>query len=72
MKLYVTRFRRSFHCGGRIWELLLKITKKKCSSEKNSYYWLSYDGLKKIISMNTYDHLELEQMIIEKKRHFSY
>ena len=31
------------------------------SSEK-SYYWLIYDGLKNIISMNPYDHLESEQM----------
>ena len=40
---------------------------KSCSSEKNSYYWLSYDGLKKIISINPYDNLESEQTRIEKR-----
>ena len=28
------------------------------SSESNSYYWLSFDGLKSIISMNPVEHLE--------------
>ena len=31
---------------------------EKSSSEKNSYYWLSYDGIKKYISMILYEHLE--------------
>ena len=44
--------------------------RKTCSSENNSYYWLSYDGLKNIISVNPYDHLESEQTRIEEKRHF--
>ena len=33
---------------------------------KKTYYWLSYDGLKTIISMNPYKHLESEQAMIEK------
>ena len=40
------------------------------SSETNSYYWLSYDGLKTIIPMKPYDHLEPEQERIDKNRHF--
>ena len=41
------------------------------SSETNSYYWLCYDGLKVIISMNSYNHLESEQERIEKKKNFT-
>ena len=33
-------------------------------------YWLRFDGLKKTISMIPYDHSELEQYRIEKKRQF--
>ena len=32
-----------------------------CSSETNSYCWLSFDGLKSIISMNPYENLESEK-----------
>ena len=39
-----------------------------CSSETNSYYWLSFDGLKSIISMNPVEHLESEKSTIENKR----
>ena len=28
-----------------------------CSSERKYYYWLSFDGLKLIISMNPFEHL---------------
>ena len=28
-----------------------------CSIENKSYYWLRYDGIKKMISMNSYGHL---------------
>ena len=28
-----------------------------CASESNSYYWVSLDRLKSIISMNPYEHL---------------
>ena len=32
-----------------------------CLSETNYYYWLSFDGLKSIISMNPVEHLESEK-----------
>ena len=41
-----------------------------CSSETNSYYWLSFDELKNIISMNPYDHIESGKTRMEKKRKF--
>ena len=41
-----------------------------CSRESNSYYWLSLDGLKSIISMNPYEHLQSEKSRIEKKSRF--
>ena len=43
---------------------------KQMVQVKNVYYWLSYDGLKKIIPNNPYDRLESEQTGIEKKIHF--
>ena len=49
----------------RIWKLWYKIT-NKIVQVKNSYYWLIYDGIKNIISMNPYDHLESEQSRIGK------
>ena len=41
-----------------------------CASESNSYYWLSLDGLKSIISMNPYEHLLSEKSRIENKSQF--
>ena len=41
-----------------------------CSSESNSYYWLSLDGIKSIISMNPYEHLQSEKTKIENKSRF--
>ena len=41
-----------------------------CSSETKSYYWLIFDGLKSIISMNPVEHLESEKTRIEKKSQF--
>ena len=41
-----------------------------CSSETNSYYWLCFDGLKSIISMNHYEHLESGKTRIENKSQF--
>ena len=38
-------------------ENVIDNNKKACSGEE-SYYLLSYDGLNKIISMNTYENLE--------------
>ena len=38
-----------------------------CSSESNSYYWLSLDGLKSIISMHPYENLLSEKSRIENK-----
>ena len=40
------------------------------SSESNYYYWLSLDGLKSIISMNPYKHLQSEKSRIENKIRF--
>ena len=51
-------------------ETVIKNNEKTCSSENNSYYWLIYDWLKNIISMNPYDNLESEQTRIEGKRSF--
>ena len=51
-------------------ENAIETNKHNFSSEKNSYYWFIYDGLKNIISMNPYDHLQSEQTRIEKKKHF--
>ena len=42
-----------------------------CSNESNSYYWLSLDGLKSIISMNPYEYLQPEKSRIENKSRFS-
>ena len=39
-------------------ETVIENNENLCSSETNSYYWLSFDGLKTIISMNPYDHIE--------------
>ena len=70
IKLCATIFILAFHCGRRIWKLLFKI-KKNCLSEEKYYYWLSHYGLKKVISMNPYDHLESEQTRIEKEKFYS-
>ena len=35
-----------------------------------SYYWLSFNGLKSIISMNRYEHLQSRKTIIENKSRF--
>ena len=40
------------------------------SRETKSYYWLSFDGLKYIISMNPVEHLESERTRIENKSQF--
>ena len=40
------------------WETVIENNKRLCSNETNSYYWLSFDGLKYIISMNPVEHLE--------------
>ena len=37
---------------------------------QNSCYWLIYDGLKDIIAMNLYSHLESDKERIDKKIHF--
>ena len=49
---------------------MIEKNETNCLSETNSYYWLSFDELKNIISMNPYEHLELEQVRIEKNRCF--
>ena len=42
-------------------ETIIENNECLCSSESNSYYWLSMDGLKPIISMNPYEHLQSEK-----------
>ena len=39
-------------------ETVIENNERLCSSETNYYYWLSFDGLKSIISMNPVEHLE--------------
>ena len=39
-------------------ETMIENNEWLCASESNSYYWLSLDGLKSIISMNPYAHLQ--------------
>ena len=39
-------------------------------SKTKSYYWLGFDGIKYIISMNLYEHLKSEKTRMEKKRQF--
>ena len=39
-------------------EIMIENNEWLCSSESNSYYWLIFDGLKSIISMNPYEHLQ--------------
>ena len=48
-------------------ETVMEKIYKLCSSETDSYYWLIFDGIKQIISMNPYEYLESEKTIIEKK-----
>ena len=47
-----------------------KNNERLCSSETNSYYWLSFDGLKSIISTKPVEHLESEKTRIENKSEF--
>ena len=47
-------------------ETVIENNQNLCSSETNSYYWLRFDGLKRIISMNPYDHLQSEKTILKK------
>ena len=42
-------------------ETMIEKNQWLCESESNSYYWLSLDGLKSIISMNPYEHLLSEK-----------
>ena len=42
-------------------ETVIENNERLCSSETKSYYWLSFDGLKSIISMNPDEHLESEK-----------
>ena len=57
-----------------LWKEYLETTIEKnewlCASESNSYYWLSLDWLKSIISMNPYEHLLSEKSRIENKIQF--
>ena len=49
-------------------EIVIENNESLCSIETNFYYWLSFDGIKSIISMNPIEHLESEKMRIENKR----
>ena len=51
-------------------ETMIEKNQWLCASESNSYYWLSLDGLKSIISMNPYEHLLSEKSRIENKSQF--
>ena len=51
-------------------ETVIKNNERLCSSETNSYYWLRFDRLKSIISMNPVEHLESWKTRIENKRQF--
>ena len=51
------------------WKLLFEITEKLIQMKKY-YYWLSYDGLKKTVLMNPYEHLESEKMRRDEKIYF--
>ena len=51
-------------------ETMIENNEWLCSSESNSYYWLSLDGLKSIISINPYEHLLSEKSRIENKSQF--
>ena len=42
-------------------ETVIENNENLCSSETNSYNWLSFDGIKTNISMNPYNHLELKK-----------
>ena len=48
-------------------ETMIEDNESLCSSETKSYYWLSFDRLKYIISMNPVEHLESEKTRIENK-----
>ena len=39
-------------------ETVIENNERSCSSETNSYYWLSFERFKSIISMNPVEHLE--------------
>ena len=41
-----------------------------CSFKTNFNYWFSFDGIRSIISMKHFEHLESEKTRIEKKRRF--
>ena len=49
---------------------MIENNERLCSSEANSYYWLSFDGLKSIISINPYENLEPEKNKNREKIHF--
>ena len=51
-------------------ETVIENNENLYSIETNSYYWLSFDGLKFFFSMNPYDHIESEKTRIEKKYSF--
>ena len=59
-----------------LWKEYLETVKENnerlCSNEKNSYYWLSFDGIKFIISMNPVEHLESEKKNREQKSIFDW
>ena len=47
-------------------ETVIENNERLCSIEKNCYYWLIFDGIRKIILMNPYEHLESEKSRIKK------
>ena len=51
-------------------ETVIENNERTFSNENKYYYWLRYNRLKKIISMNPYKNLESENMKIDEMRDF--
>ena len=69
-EIICNNIRTSISLQNQYLEIVIENIERLCSSETNSYYWLIFDELKSIISMNPVKHLELEKTRIENKRQF--
>ena len=69
-EMLCNKIQTSISLWKKYFETKIENNESLCSSETNSYYWLSCDGLKNIILMNPYDHIESLKKRIEKKRQF--
>ena len=65
---------KKIHTSISLWkedlETVIENNENLCSSETNSYYRLSFDGLKNIISKNPYDHTESGKKEYRKRDNF--